>query len=125
MTSTQLVVRQDLINKLRTLTHNSADDEELNDLVATVRELLALVPDDPRNEKEYGFMVTLRAVARTRAMSQQDALLALAEFQTVDANVSYENVTITEMSFVPDEDLVLIDIDGDDLDQRRAVRQPG
>lgn len=73
MTSTQLIVRQDLIEKLRVLTTNPDDEDQLRDLVDSVRELLRLVPDDPRNEKEYGFMVTLRVMARIRAMTQQDA----------------------------------------------------
>jgi hypothetical protein len=117
MTNVQIVVPEELLRTLRTLKGDSDDSEEDNALRTAVAELLALAPGDPAHEKEYGFRVTLRAVARVGGTSKAEALGKLAEFQSVDCNIPYEDVTITEASFVP-EDVTLIDIDGGALDGR-------
>lgn len=114
MPSTQLVVPAKLLATLRTLTRNPDDADENAALYEAVADLLALAPDDPANEKEYAFLVTLRAVARVTDTSKTGALLKLAEFQSVDCNIPYQSVTVTEASFVP-EDVTLIEIDGKEL----------
>lgn len=117
MPSVQIVVPDALLATLRTLKRNPDDAEEDSQLRAAVADLLALAPDDPANEKEYAFMVTLSAVARIKDISKVKALLRLAEFQSVECNIDYDGVTITETSFVP-ENVTLIEIDGKELNGR-------
>lgn len=117
MTNVQIAVPAELLARLRTLKRNPDDVEEDNALRAAVRDLLSLAPDDPANEKEYAFMVTLRAVIRVTDTNRAQALTRLVEFQNVDCNIDYDGVTVTEASFVPDN-VTLIQIDGRELDGR-------
>lgn len=124
MPSTQIVVPDELLAKLRDLrrTRNGEHDSEEDTgedtaLRAAVGELLALAPDDTANEKEYAFRVRLEGIARVQHTSETQARRRLAEFQDVEAIVDYDGVTVTTMSFVPDE-VTLIEIDGKQLDGR-------
>lgn len=118
MPRTLIAVPDQLMNNLRSLLRDRNDPEEQTALTEAVRELLELAPDDnPNHDTEYAFLCTLRGMIRVTDRSKVGALLALTEYQAVDCNVPYENATLTEVSFVP-EDVDLVEIDGNPIDGR-------
>lgn len=107
---TTVSVPNALIDRLRELA-KPGDDEADDAIRGAVAELVALADDDTTAESEYGFAVTLRGMARVRGLDRVRALAELVEFQAVETNIVYGGVTITELSFVP-EDVELVEIDG-------------
>lgn len=115
---TEIQVSDREIDNLRSLAAAARRDDEDSPLAAAVTDLLTRVNDDPNTHKEYGFSVQLVGIARAHGRTKIEAARKLSEFTDVDAHVPYDGVTVTQLTLVP-ENAVLVDIDGSPLDQHR------
>lgn len=118
MADTTVRLSDATIATLRSTVRAARDNDDESALVAAVDEVLALLADDTTREKEYGYRVHLTGTVRTRHRTRTGAALQLGQFQDVDCEVAYGEVTVTGLSIVPDDDITLIDIDGEPIGPR-------
>lgn len=118
MVDTTVRLSDDMITKMRSAARAARANDEVPELAAVLDEVLSLLDDDSTQDSEYGFCVHLVGVARARGRTKSAAALKLGEFQHVDCIVPYGDVTVGELSIVPDDDITLVDIDGEPLGPR-------
>lgn len=113
--NSRLTLSDSLVTRLRDARTAYADDASesngrlLHDSVTALLDLVTPVP----GEGEYAFDVTLKSVARVRAMSQEQAEQALREFESVAIDFVHGPVTITEGTC--EHEFTLFQVDGKDI----------